>query len=143
KFSGRRVSSETLGDIPNHKPAPTNASPAATYNACFHPMYAARIGARAGEIIPPILLPQFITPPAVPLRARQPSPSWPRKDPRQIELMPSLGRNDGGLRAVRSRAQYEKNRRKREAEHWDHTPSPSLTQGPRYESVGNETAQEE
>src|SRR6185312_631646 len=60
---------EEFGTIPAHRAAPIIDSTAATYSAFFHPIRAARIGVRSGEIAPPILLPQFMTPPAIPLRA--------------------------------------------------------------------------
>jgi len=46
-------------------------SAAATCNAFAQPMETARTGVSAGEMNPPTLLPMFMMPPAVPLRAPQ------------------------------------------------------------------------
>src|SRR5271157_4248191 len=57
-----------LSEIPNHKAPAITEIPPPTHSALFHPRCAARMGVSAGEMSPPILLPRFITPPAVPLR---------------------------------------------------------------------------
>src|SRR5579871_893608 len=52
---------------PNHRSPAIRAKAAVTVRAVSHPMCWASHGVRTGEIAPPILLPKFIVPPAMPL----------------------------------------------------------------------------